>query len=700
MPANSRELLIRPNPSRKVQYVLAICVAILLFFTVRISWSQTSTFYEKLNPTGNPIGGGVGYSELVSESDADFVVYDKASLLSAFTAATSGTIIFVDNDAEIDLTDEQDVVIPSGVTLASGRGQGNSRGGLIYSNALYEDQTYISMFETGGPGVRITGLRMRGPYGEVGDHHYDIIGVSNGIRGAHGFLEVDNCELWNWNKWAIDLEVAIGDHIHHNYIHHNTRSGYGYGVWVRGTGTGVPPGADEIPLIEANLFDYSRHHIGSGRQEDSSWEARYNITLQHNVQQRFDRHGNSDGAGYDTWIHHNWFQGITDVDMHFRGPAVGQGLFYNNWSSESFEYTSVVVSDIAAGEPSNIEIYDNEYGGVAEEELPTAVVTADIIEGTAPMVVQFDGMGSFDSNGSSVSTYRWHFGDGDASNNEYTYGENVSYTFTEAGTYFVELMVFNEYGIPSPPVFVPIEVYPSDFDQYMISAWIKDSYEGDKSNYYTKQLLVNNTVVWEDDVAGSEGWFHVREDVSQLVSGLESVDVTFRLVSESDITDPENEIIEIFAFIDNISLLGASIVEGGFETWGVGWSHEVQGENWFTTYSLWEALTGARSYLLGKGYNSTAVAGESASVTQTIPIEIDPSGIELGDVNASGEVSAYDAVKVIQHIVGIADINASLMHIADVSGNGTVTVYDASMILKFVTGSVSCFPADPGCSQE
>ena len=94
------------------------------------------------------------------------------------------------------------------------------------------------------------------------------------------------------------------------------------------------------------------------------------------------------------------------------------------------------------------------------------------------------------------------------------------------------------------------------------------------------------------------------------------------------------------------------------------------------------------------------MAGESASVTQTIPIEIDPSGIEIGDVNASGEVSAYDAVKVIQHIVGIADINDSLMHIADVSGNGTVTVYDASMILKFVTGSVSCFPADPGCSQE
>ena len=249
----------------------------------------------------------MGYTNLIYASDADVVVFDKAGLLNALGTAIDGSIIYVEDDAEIDLTGEQDIILPAGVTLASGRGQNGSQGGLIYSNDLFPDQTYISLFETGGKGVRITGLRMRGPYGEVGDHHFDVVGVSNGIRGAHGYLEVDNCELWNWNKWAIDLEVAHGDYIHHNFIHHNRRSGYGYGVWVRGTGTGVPPAEDEIPLIEANLFDYSRHHIGSGSQDDSSWEARYNIAMAHNVQQRFDRHGNETGAGHDTWIHHNWF---------------------------------------------------------------------------------------------------------------------------------------------------------------------------------------------------------------------------------------------------------------------------------------------------------------------------------------------------------------------------------------------------------
>ena len=79
---------------------------------------------------------------------------------------------------------------------------------------------------------------------------------------------------------------------------------------------------------------------------------------------------------------------------------------------------------------------------------------------------------------------------------------------------------------------------------------------------------------------------------------------------------------------------------------------------------------------------------------------MDAEGVALGDVNGSGEVSAYDAVKVIQHIVGIAEINTSLMEVADVSGNGSVTVYDASMILKYVTGSIICFPAEPTCTAE
>ena len=36
------------------------------------------------------------------------------------------------------------------------------------------------------------------------------IKIANGIRADHEDLEVDNCELWAWNKWAIDLAVAGG----------------------------------------------------------------------------------------------------------------------------------------------------------------------------------------------------------------------------------------------------------------------------------------------------------------------------------------------------------------------------------------------------------------------------------------------------------------------------------------------------------
>ena len=698
MVAKTRELL-KPNTSKRAQCLIAVFFVVLLSLAFSPVFGQEATFYEQLNPTGEPIGGDVGYSAILSPLEADFLVNTRAELLSALAAAQSGQVIYVDDEAEIDLTQDQDVIIPGGVTLASGRGRDGSRGGLIYSEALHPDQTYISTFKTGGPDVRITGLRLRGPYGHIGDHHYDIIGVANGIRGSHGYLEVDNCELWNWNKWAIDLEVANGDHIHHNYIHHNRRSGYGYGVWVRGTGTGVPPLEEDIPLIEANLFDHSRHHIGSGSQDDSSWEARFNISMHHNTQQRFDRHGSSHGGGHDTWIHHNWFIGTTDLDMHFRGPAGGTGLFYNNWSSEAFETNSVFVSSVVDGKEDNIEIYDNHVGGVDASWLPVAQISASFEEGVAPLTVTFDGMASYDPNGSKVIGYHWNFGDGDETLYEKSYGSEVEYTFRNPGTYFVELIAFNEYGIPSPITLVPIQVYPSDVPEYSVHGWIKDSYEGDETGYFKKQVLVDGEVVWEDDVAGSEGWQRVNIDISDRVSGQEDVELAVRVVAETSITNPAEQLIEMFVHIDNLSILGGSVFNGDFELYAP-WGKESQGDSWINTWVSHEALTGGWSHFIGRGYNVTTNAGDFALIKQTVPLGSKATSVELGDVNGSGGVSALDAVNVIQHIVGNIELSGVYLDAADVSGNGDVSVYDASIIMKYVTGIVHCFPAAFDCSLE
>jgi len=82
------------------------------------------------NPTGNPIGGGEGYSEIVTQYD--YLVTNKTELLDALGQAVAGEVVYVADDAEIDLTGEYSTVIPEAVTLASGRGRGGSEGALLF----------------------------------------------------------------------------------------------------------------------------------------------------------------------------------------------------------------------------------------------------------------------------------------------------------------------------------------------------------------------------------------------------------------------------------------------------------------------------------------------------------------------------------------------------------------------------------------
>ncbi|MGD8394257.1 MAG: PKD domain-containing protein [Candidatus Eiseniibacteriota bacterium] len=70
----------------------------------------------------------------------------------------------------------------------------------------------------------------------------------------------------------------------------------------------------------------------------------------------------------------------------------------------------------------------------------------------------------------------------------------------------------------------------------------------------------------------------------------------------------------------------------------------------------------------------------------------------LGDVNASGEVSALDASLVLQEVVGLIELPsqqypAFTLEIADVSGNGEIRAFDAALILQYVIGMLDEFPA-------
>lgn len=314
-------------------------------------------FGAEVNPTGDPIGGAKGYRRVVAKGD--FRVRTLKALLDALERAKRGQIVYVADDAEIDMTGRENVVIHGGVTLGSGRGRDGAKGGLLFSTKL---KTF-PLFCTGGDGVRVTGLRLRGPDPERRtaqmrklhkEGKYYSIPNSDGIQSRHGRLEVDNCELSGWSHAAVYLRKgATKAHVHHNHIHHNQRSGLGYGVCLD----------QSDALIEANLFDYCRHHIAGTGRPGTSYEARYNLVLEHANGHSFDMHGGADRkdgtdiAGDRIRIHHNTFKAAGVAAVVIRGKPrqaceVHHNRFWHRSRAQAVRQTNA---------KGNLNVRQNQY---------------------------------------------------------------------------------------------------------------------------------------------------------------------------------------------------------------------------------------------------------------------------------------------------------------------------------------------------
>jgi len=66
----------------------------------------------------------------------------------------------------------------------------------------------------------------------------------------------------------------------------------------------------------------------------------------------------------------------------------------------------------------------------------------------------------------------------------------------------------------------------------------------------------------------------------------------------------------------------------------------------------------------------------------------------MGDVSLNGNIQAYDASLVLQHVVTIITLNSTQQIVADVSGSAGITAYDASLILFYVIEGINYFPAE------
>ncbi|MDJ0572973.1 MAG: VCBS repeat-containing protein, partial [Pleurocapsa sp. MO_192.B19] len=411
----------------KFQRIICFSVIflILIFFSVGNIFgqqAQASSYSKSIlagglgaldNPTGKPLGGGEGYGDWVPKPPS--LVTSRNELIEALNSATPGTVVYVDDSAEINLTGEWNLPINKDVTLASGRGHDGSRGALLFT----QDQMAAKrpLLAVLGSGARITGLRLRGPNTNLDPP--DSNNDARAIRISADNVEVDNNEIWKWARSGILAQGRQGIHIHHNYIHHQSRASLNPDCVHCGLAYGVSL-SNSFALIEANIFSHNRHDIADAGLELSGYEARYNLALDvrgtgaHN----FDMHGScpysvdssqvecdSGGccddnclyptictirgkkkggtiAGNKILIHQNTFLQNVINAVRIRGkPLDGARIYYNHFLGSQ---------DVDDDNP-NRPTADNRRDAVAQSSVPADVEMTEV----AHMFV-FDNMYNFD----------------------------------------------------------------------------------------------------------------------------------------------------------------------------------------------------------------------------------------------------------------------------------------------------------------
>lgn len=323
-------------------------------------------------------GGGTGYPDIVDPRwPVVEIVSTRAELESALELATPGDVIYVGDEAKIDISGAS-LCIPGGVWLSGGRGRDGSPGGLLFST----ETTSTPVLRACGDDVRITGLRILGvdsgqcplEYPDActgedrtgGRNCRDCTPPSAGIQ-ARGFdgLEVDNCELAGWSYVAVSLSDAVDVLVHHNHIHHTQRQGLGYGVVLMRGGDGLV-----TALVEWNRFDYNRHVIAGSGEPGQDYEARNNLVLPHANGHVFDMHGENENtdngselAGGEILIHHNTVLVADQYALVVRGRPEHGSWLYSNCLARSGSSTAALQRHFFG----NFHVDESPTGGARNE---------------------------------------------------------------------------------------------------------------------------------------------------------------------------------------------------------------------------------------------------------------------------------------------------------------------------------------------
>ena len=319
-----------------------------------------------------PTRGFVRISQ-VDDFDNGGELRARLAFLDALGNAHAGTIIELDANVSINLTDVPPLMIPAGVTIRGDRRGARPGPELRTARVINVAGKDPLMLEIAGESVRLTGLRMRGPTRSLDGGTPSALGVL-----AHNRFTaiIDHNEFSDWPLAAIKVDgVDAGgqDEVGHpeprpesvrvarNFIHHNRKDEKGYGVVVGHSG---------YVSIEGNTFVENRHAIAGDGREFTGYRAWFNLVLNAGpdygngiIQQDFDMHGRGNYpcqycggvAGEYIEIAANTFLGHR-VNFDLRGTPTQMAEFHDNVLVGAKTYTIV-----NRGNPDKLDVRDNQF---------------------------------------------------------------------------------------------------------------------------------------------------------------------------------------------------------------------------------------------------------------------------------------------------------------------------------------------------
>lgn len=229
------------------------------------------------------MNGGAPESSKLSMSNADFIVTTGGELSSALNSAGSGDLVWITGDSEIWVGDTGGWTVPSGVTVASNRGQ--TVNGIVQSGArLFSSNQGDGYAFHANSGARVNGLHLDGPSsGVYVTHSYPAY---YGVQIFGSNVLVDNCEIEGWRQAGVRTN-GYSPTVRYCFIHTQPFEGLGYGVDANSSG------AD--PLVEYCWFDWNRHAIAAATGS-ASYIARNCYFGPRTIDHVCDHHGPSGGA--------------------------------------------------------------------------------------------------------------------------------------------------------------------------------------------------------------------------------------------------------------------------------------------------------------------------------------------------------------------------------------------------------------------